>query len=186
MNRFAWDLRYAPPGGDAAGDSEFTRPAQGPQVIPGAYQVRLTAGGRSYTQPLTVMLDPRSTATPADLSKQLELSLACMREMARAADSMREVRALRRQLAGKKITALDAEAASLLGGGGGRGGRGGGGGNSLSSLSSQLGTALAVAQSADRTPPEAAYTVFGLATRELIFQLTAWKALQAKAAALLK
>ena len=69
MNRFAWDLRYAPPGAEGGA-------AEGPQVLPGTYTARLTVAGRNYTQPLKVTLDPRSTATPEDLSKQLELGLS--------------------------------------------------------------------------------------------------------------
>ena len=61
MNRFAWDLQYK----------------DGPLVAPGTYQVRLTAGGKTYTQPLVVKMDPRSTATPAELTKQFDFSMQC-------------------------------------------------------------------------------------------------------------
>ncbi|HEY2015686.1 MAG TPA: hypothetical protein VGH38_19415, partial [Bryobacteraceae bacterium] len=188
MNRFVWDLRYSPPGTEmAAEDSELGGMVEGPQVIPGTYQVRLTGGGQSYTQPLTVKLDPRSTATPVDLSKQLELSLACSREIGRAVAALREVADLRRQLVARgqsaapalesKIAALQADLALLAGGEGG---------TNLNSAANQLSAALAMAQSADRTPPETAYTAFVSATRELSGQLTAWKALQGRAAELLR
>jgi len=36
-------------------------------VPPGVYTVRLTAAGKSYTQPVTVVNDPRSPATVADV-----------------------------------------------------------------------------------------------------------------------
>jgi hypothetical protein len=77
MNRFAWDLRYK----------------DGPLVLPGSYQVRLTVGGKTYSQPLLVKLDPRSTATPTDLQKQFDLSMRCMKliEQARAAGSTQAV-----------------------------------------------------------------------------------------------
>jgi hypothetical protein len=42
----------------------------GPMVRPGTYSVRLTADGKSYTQPFVVVNDPRSGATPADLQAQ--------------------------------------------------------------------------------------------------------------------
>jgi hypothetical protein len=152
--------------------------------------VRLTVGGHSYTQPLVVKLDPRSTATAMDLSKQFELSMASVREMGKAADALREMREARRRLAERKqsantdlaskITALDAEAATIIGGGAG------GEGNNLGSVSGQLSAALGVAQSADRTPPEAAYTLFGLATRALSSELAAWKSLQPRIEGLLK
>jgi len=194
-HRFLWDLRYAKPRTEPADENDFGGPPQGPQVLPGAYQLRLTAGGRSYTEALVVKLDPRSTATPVDLTKQSELSQACVREMGKAADALREIREARRRLAERipssnadlasKIAALDGEAARLMGSGdGGRGGAAGG--NSLTSVSSQLSAALAVAESADRTPPEDAYTLFGLATRELSAELSTWKALQSRIADLLK
>src|SRR6202040_4128806 len=122
----------------SADDGGFGRAAAvGPQVLPGTYTVKLTAGGRGYTQPLKVTLDPRSTATPLDLSKQLELSLSISRQIGQAQDAMREIRTLRRLLVEHgqsandelrmKISGLDTEAARLMGGGGGgRGGRGGG------------------------------------------------------------
>ena len=85
MNRFVWDLRYAPPGAEDP-ENDFGRPVNGPQVLPGTYTVRLTVGGRSYTQPLKVTLDPRSTATPAELQKQFDL---CDLDLARHGASRR-------------------------------------------------------------------------------------------------
>ena len=67
MNRFVWDLRYSIAAAAGEADDENGMAAQGPQVLPGMYQVRLTVAGKQYTQPLKVMLDPRSAATPADL-----------------------------------------------------------------------------------------------------------------------
>jgi hypothetical protein len=47
-----------------------------PWVLPGNYSVTLTTGEKSFTQPLTVKMDPRVKATTADLVKQFELSKA--------------------------------------------------------------------------------------------------------------
>lgn len=73
-HRFVWDLRYA-----GAWDTDPRRAgANGPLVVPGRYQVRLTAGSWSRTQPLEVRLDPRLAkdgVTQADLAEQLRLSL---------------------------------------------------------------------------------------------------------------
>jgi photosystem II stability/assembly factor-like uncharacterized protein len=184
MNRFVWDLRYAlPPGAD---DGGFGRTiAIGPQVLPGTYTVKLTAGDRSYTQALKVRLDPRSTATPLDLSKQLELSLSISRRLGQAQDAIREVSRLRRLLAERspyaddelrvKISGLATETAHLMGVvGGGRGG-GATAGPSLTTTVAELATALSVAESADRTPPATAYTIAGQAARNLVAQLAAWK-----------
>src|SRR5262249_4323146 len=77
MNRFVWDLRYPLPEGAGGGRGG----SRGPQVLPGNYTVRLTAEGKTYTQPLTVALDPRSQATAADLQKQLDFSVQVMQTM---------------------------------------------------------------------------------------------------------
>ncbi|HXB68441.1 MAG TPA: hypothetical protein VNY05_09365 [Candidatus Acidoferrales bacterium] len=203
MNRFAWDLRYAAPGADDSDAAEFGR-AQGPQVLPGTYQARLTVAGGSaklsYTQPFKVTLDPRSTATPVELEKKLSLCLSIAAEMGKAADAARDASTLRRLLADRrqaangalvaKIAALDLEVARIAGGGGGgRGGRGGGGGRggragpasatpNLRSVSSLLGAALSVAESADRTPPGSAYEISQQATRDLAALMANWRTLR--------
>jgi hypothetical protein len=162
--------------------------------MPGTYQVRLTVAGKSYTQPLTVKLDPRSTATPLDISKQFELSMNCSKAMSQIATVSREAATLRRLLAERKasatgdlaakITALDSEAAKFAAAGGGRGGRGGRGGaggeggTAFAAISGPLSTALTVAQGADRTPPAVAYTLYTQASKELTVQLAAWKAVR--------
>ena len=79
MNRYVWDLRYTPPDAirhtySIAAIYENT-PAepQGPFVVPGKYEARLTVDGKTYKQPLTVKLDPRVTVAPGALERQLEL-----------------------------------------------------------------------------------------------------------------
>jgi len=60
MHRFVWDLRPTPPprpAGAGGGGGPFGRGAQ--PVLPGTYTVKLTVGGKSYTQPLQVKMDPR-------------------------------------------------------------------------------------------------------------------------------
>ncbi|HEY3581841.1 MAG TPA: hypothetical protein VGK82_14905, partial [Pyrinomonadaceae bacterium] len=62
MHRWIWDLRPTPParptGGGGAGFGGFGR-GGAPPVLPGVYTVRLTAGGKAYTRPLVVKMDPR-------------------------------------------------------------------------------------------------------------------------------
>jgi photosystem II stability/assembly factor-like uncharacterized protein len=133
MNRFVWDLRYAPPGAEDP-ENDFGRPVNGPQVLPGTYTVRLTVGGQSYTQPLKVTADPRSTATPQELQKQFDLCISIWRDTVRAIDAARASPALRPKLA---------------------------------PVIARLGTALTVAESADRTPPASAYQIAEQAARDL-------------------
>jgi len=67
VNRVVWSLRKQPCG--PPGRSAEGVPIEvSPRVLPGTYTVRLTAGGRTVEQPLTVRLDPRSRATAADLA----------------------------------------------------------------------------------------------------------------------
>lgn len=102
MNRFVWDLRYQ-------GASkihkyslwEYQSGLKGPLVVPGEYQVRLTAAGKTLTAPLEVKLDPRLSASPADLAKQLALGLEIRDELSRlngAVNEMEDVRAQLKQL----------------------------------------------------------------------------------------
>ncbi len=69
MHRFTWDLRYPGPWQS----SRRPEGPNGPVAVPGKYQVRLSDGDWSSTQPLTVIEDPRITkagVTTADLQEQ--------------------------------------------------------------------------------------------------------------------
>ena len=65
MHRWIWDLRPTPParpaggGGGGGGGGGFGGRGVS-TVLPGTYTVKLTAGGKSYTQPLVVKMDPRA------------------------------------------------------------------------------------------------------------------------------
>jgi hypothetical protein len=72
-HRLTWDLAW--PGSWSAGRASGR---DGPLAAPGRYTVRLTVGGRSWTQPLTLRADPRAAAdgvTQADLQVQLAHNL---------------------------------------------------------------------------------------------------------------
>jgi len=74
-HRFVWDLRAASSGASDAEDAsdEPTAP-KGPRVPAGIYQAKLTVdGGQTFTQKFEVKMDPRCTATPAELAEQYEL-----------------------------------------------------------------------------------------------------------------
>ena len=80
MHRFLWDLHYAPvpnveTGFPIAAVYQNTAPnSTAPWALPDNYSVVLTVGGKTYTQPLTVKMDPRVKLTNADLRKQFDLS----------------------------------------------------------------------------------------------------------------
>lgn len=81
LNRIHWDLRYdAPPAFSHnyeinANPGETPASPEGPLVIPGVYTVTLTVDGKAYTQHVTVVNDPRSPATAADLAAQHQLQM---------------------------------------------------------------------------------------------------------------
>jgi photosystem II stability/assembly factor-like uncharacterized protein len=78
-HRFVWDLHEAAPRSVAPGYPiaaivhDTPRDPQGVLVPPGRYAVVLRAGGRTWTQPLEVALDPRVAVAPAALRAQHEL-----------------------------------------------------------------------------------------------------------------
>jgi hypothetical protein len=80
MHRFLWDLHYTPlPGVEpeypiAAVYRDTSPNPTSSWVTPGNYTVTLTAAGKTYTQPLTVRMDPRVKMSPAELQEQLRLS----------------------------------------------------------------------------------------------------------------
>ncbi|MDE3154868.1 MAG: glycoside hydrolase [Acidobacteriota bacterium] len=81
MHRFVWDLHYPSP--------HVLRPQVaisvilhdspigplGPDALPGRYTVKLTADGHTYTQPLTVKMDPRNKTPMVGLTQQFRLAM---------------------------------------------------------------------------------------------------------------
>jgi photosystem II stability/assembly factor-like uncharacterized protein len=75
LHRFVWDLRYPPvpqPGGTGGGGGG--RRGGGIWAMPANYTVRLTANGQTYTEPLTVKMDPRAHADEEALQTQFNAS----------------------------------------------------------------------------------------------------------------
>jgi len=67
LNMFVWNMKYP----DAVAFWGMVGVgADGPVALPGVYQARLRAGGRTYTQRFALKLDPRSKVTPAELREQ--------------------------------------------------------------------------------------------------------------------
>jgi len=79
-------------------ESEYRNPS-GPKVVPGTYTVRLTADGRRQTQPLRVVMDPRSPATPETLHQQLQLGQQIFAGTIEARRALAEIASLQKQLA---------------------------------------------------------------------------------------
>jgi photosystem II stability/assembly factor-like uncharacterized protein len=102
LNRFAWDLRtnLAPVQDPRPYYIFYPMTIAGPQVLPGTYTIEVDASGEHLRAPVSVHLDPRNTATPADLQAQYDAlqQLAEMQE--RAEIAMARIRTLQRQIGG--------------------------------------------------------------------------------------
>ena len=104
MQRFVWDLHYSPPEGvrrsypmTAIYHNTPTSPP-GPWVQPGEYTVRLTVDGKSFTQPMTVKLDPRVKITREALEQQFGLSMICYEGLQKVRTTRDRIRSLRLQV----------------------------------------------------------------------------------------
>ena len=99
MHRFVWNLTWGSSGGPTADeDAEYHSPS-GPKVVPGIYQVRLTVDGKIQNQSLTVIMDPRSPATPQILAQQLQLGQQIFSETTEVRRVMAEIGSAQKQFA---------------------------------------------------------------------------------------
>jgi hypothetical protein len=122
LNRVSWDLRHEPPrliamrttppenphiweeprfrGQDTRPVTHWgLEPAQvGPIVTPGKYTVKLTVDGRSSSEPLEVLKDPRIAASQADLDLSVKLQLRLRDDITTAADMVNTIEVMRKQL----------------------------------------------------------------------------------------
>lgn len=209
MHRFVWDL-HAPPPDSVSHDYPISaifrdtpRYPLGATLPPGQYSVKLTAGGKSYTQPLTVKMDPRAKTPPAGVAQQYALATRITKAMGQSFKAVEEVKALRAQL--KKlqqgtgeavppqaiadaIAALDKKAAALEGGGAEEefaalmpGTRE----PTLTRLNGEFGQLLGIVDGADAAPTTQAVAVTGEKEQSLEKLLARWSELKGKDAAAL-
>ena len=97
LNLFAWDLRYQEPVKIPKAVYDEGSPV-GPLVLSGKYDVRLTVGGKSSTQPVEVSLDPRVNTSAADLQKQFDMMLKLRDRQDAMNKTILSIRDLRTQL----------------------------------------------------------------------------------------
>lgn len=166
MHRFVWDLHYPPP---AVGSLSYPiaavyrntpREPRGPWVLPGALTVKLSAGGRSLSQPLTVRMDPRVPTPTEGLARQFTLSTTLVEALREHSEALSQVRKLRAQLKERKasgalaraVAAAEHDVAALESGGR----------DSLEHLGGDLATLYDILQEVDAAPtPQAAGEVDG-------------------------
>ncbi len=122
INRVKWDMRYESPrvvalrtvapdnphiwdeprfrGADSRPITHWgTKPAEvGPIVAPGNYTVRLKVDGQTYTQPLTVLRDPHSPGSDADIQQSVQTLLRITGLISEVSDSINRIEWLRKQM----------------------------------------------------------------------------------------
>ena len=97
MNRVVWGRRYP----DAArfdGMIFWGGGLSGPEAVPGTYTARLIVGEDSLERPFEIRLDPRSSATPADLEAQFVFLRDVRDKVTEVNESVGRVRDLRVQI----------------------------------------------------------------------------------------
>jgi photosystem II stability/assembly factor-like uncharacterized protein len=172
LHRFVWDLRFAPPESlrheypIAAVFGDTPREPLGPLVLPGEYQVKLTVGGKTLIQPLTVKMDPRVKTPGAGLERQLTAASGVVEALRHDAAALRQVQALRARLKdlpaqardgalGQAVAALDSQLKALAAGAAETAARGRtarGGEANLEALNGQLAGLLTALDGSDSPP----------------------------------
>jgi hypothetical protein len=122
INRVKWDLRHesprlialrtmAPDNSHIWQEPRFhdsdsrpithwgTKPAEvGPLVAPGAYSVRLKVENQSYTQPVSILRDPKSPGSDADIDSSVKTLLRIRDDIDGVSDRVNQMEWLRKQL----------------------------------------------------------------------------------------
>ena len=186
MHRFLWDLRWSSSGtGEELEDEGFGAP-RGPKIIPGTYQVKLTVDGATFEAPLEVQMDPRSKATAAELEQQQNLGLEVFQQVRGGRKALAEMNAVKADLdrlaqqlnskpelqaeSKKIVRAIEAiqkgskPAPDAMG---------------LEAASSGLQSVLRVVEGGDRTTPQQAIELYGVAQKAAHARIGEWTALKA-------
>jgi hypothetical protein len=107
LNRFVWDLKY--PGPEALDLSlapprstplaEPAEPPSGPTVVPGQYQVEMSAGSQMMAAELSVVRDPRLSTAPEGYRQQFELLRELTTLLGKLNATVNNIRRLKHRLA---------------------------------------------------------------------------------------
>jgi photosystem II stability/assembly factor-like uncharacterized protein len=122
INRLAWDMHYQQPHQIAL----RTIPPEDPQIweegrfrgkdsrpvthwgmeriptpiaVPGHYEARLTVDGKTLSQPVTILMDPKCEGTEADLEASVKLQLRIGEDVNKVSDMVNRIEWMRKQLA---------------------------------------------------------------------------------------
>ena len=195
MHRVSWDLHYQPfavENIEEAGDvgatgavAHRTYPeVNAPWAPPGAYTVRLTVGGKAYTQPLRLRLDPRVKTPAADLTQLATLSRTMYEGAVTTRGAFTQARGLvaaMEKLSGSDIDAFRARVESLApaptrGRAAFRGRGAPAGSPTLSGASNAMMGAAMAMQGADVAPTTAQVAASDRARAQSVEVMQRWKA----------
>jgi photosystem II stability/assembly factor-like uncharacterized protein len=99
LNRFVWNLRYP---GATVFDGIILRgasPELGPVAVPGEYEVQLTVKGKTRSQRLTIVKDPRlKNVTEEDLQAQFKLATEARDGTSQADEMVIRIREIKKQI----------------------------------------------------------------------------------------
>jgi hypothetical protein len=99
MNRFVWDLRYeSAPKIPGYSLWEYEEGTLGPLAVPGQYQVRLTAEGKTLTETFEVKSDPRLALRASSLQQQFDLAMKVHQQLVRLMTTVNQIRSVDAQL----------------------------------------------------------------------------------------
>jgi len=179
MHRFVWNLTWSSTGGPAADEEAEYRAPSGPKTVPGTYEARLTVDGKTLTQPLKIIMDPRSPATPEILAEQLRLGRQIFGETIEARRALAEIGSVQKQLAEvqQKLPAQNAalaEAQSAIGKILTNKEHAYGEGAGLQDANTGLASALRVVENGDRAVPSQAIAVYNESSAEVKARIAEW------------
>jgi hypothetical protein len=146
--------------------------------------LKLAVERQSYTQLLTLKMDPRVKTLALGLTQQFTLSKQLYDGILEVQKALEEIRALRAKAAGtpleQKLAALEGQPAGGFGGG-----RGGApeGPETLNSITGGLNQLMGLLQGADVTPTTQLVTAVGQRRTALMKLMTQWNVLKSEARA---
>jgi hypothetical protein len=161
--------------------------------------VRLTVGGKSYSAPLTIKMDPRVKTPAAALAQAHAMAVRLYDDIARDSAIVERARVAREQLRAIRdratgnasladaITAFDQQLLVVAGQGGGGGRRGGGGGRgrggapgqqSFSTINGELMSLLNLLEDADAEPTSQAVAAVVKVEQEFATLMNRWTTLR--------
>ena len=107
LNRANWNLDY-PGAVTFPGMILWGATTNGPQALPGAYQVRLTVDGKSQTQPLAIRKHPIRKTSDADMTEQFNLALQIRDRISDANRAVIQIRRIKDEVKDRLTKSQDA------------------------------------------------------------------------------